>query len=301
MLRHLSWIALGMLLLGCSRGEPVFSTREATRSADFAVAHRQATPASPGTASNAGSFGGLEAAPPADLKVIHNATLELVTPKFSELEAQLPLLVRQAQGYVAESNSNQNQGQRTSGTWVVRIPTGAFDGFLQKLAGLGTIESRQVAAEEVTAEYVDLEARIVNKQKMEQRVLEIIGQRSGPLAEVMQLEGELARIREEVERMQGRLRLLANQTSLATVRISAHEEQNYIPRPEPTFAERLDTTWKGTLSRLTSVGAAVLLTAVALGPWLVVGMPLAALALVSARRLARSRVFAPVAATSRST
>jgi hypothetical protein len=131
-------------------------------------------------------------------------------------------------------------------------------------------------------------------------VLEIIGQRSGPLAEVMQLEGELARIREEVERMQGRLRLLANQTSLATVRISAHEEQNYVPRPEPTFAERLDTTWKGTLSKLTSVGAAVLLTAVALGPWLVVGMPLAALALVTARRLARTRWFAPVAATSRS-
>ena len=82
--------------------------------------------------------------------------------------------------------------------------------------------------------------------------------------------------------------------------IRHHEEQNYVPRPEPTFAERLDTTWKGTLSKLTSVGAAVLLTAVALGPWLVVGTPLAALAMVTARRLARSRWFAPVSAAPRS-
>lgn len=226
-----------------------------------------------------------------DRKIIYNASLGLVVSDFSALETKLPALVRTAQGYISEAQSDQQQGKRTSGTWVVRIPSGDFEGFLQNVANLGVVEARRVTTEEVTEEYVDLEARIANKQKMEERVLEIIKQRSGPLAEVLQLEAELSRIREEIERMQGRLRLLANQTSLATVRISAREEHNYVPPQQPTLATQLRETWHGSWSALSGLGAAALLLLVALAPWMLLVIPLGGLAALVYRRVLRHQAL----------
>ncbi|MFO0896165.1 MAG: DUF4349 domain-containing protein [Pirellulales bacterium] len=226
-----------------------------------------------------------------DRKIIYNASLDLVVSDFSALETQLPDLVRGAQGYISEAQSDQQQGERTSGSWVVRIPSGDFDGFLQKVADLGVVEARRVTTEEVTEEYVDLEARIANKQKMEERVLEIIKQRSGPLAEVLQLEAELSRIREEIERMQGRLRLLSNQRALATVRISAREEHNYVPPQQPTLATQLRETWRGSWNALSGLGAAALLLAVAVAPWLLVVIPVGGLTALVWRRVLRNQAL----------
>jgi ribosomal protein S30 len=293
------WILSALIVAGCSRGPE--SKRAATEAAPAATHDFRAQSALAAAADDVqreapysavkvvNDQAGVSAAAPADLKIIYNASLGLVVPNFGKLETELPALVRAANGYIAEARSDQKQGKRTSGDWVVRVPTGEFDGFLQRVAALGIAESRQITAEEVTEEYVDLEARVVNKQKMEQRVLEIIQQRSGPLAEVLQLEGELARIREEIELMQGRLRLLANQTSLATVRIAAREEHNYVPPQQPSFATQLRETWQGSWSALAGVGSTTLLAAVALVPWLLFGVPLMLAGALVSRRLIRAR------------
>jgi len=308
-MKRLYWVVAVLIVAGCSRGpEAKRNATEAARPAahDYrALSALAATADAPeladkfSTVKSLTGEAGLSAAAPADLKIIYNASLGLVVPNFTKLEAELPALVRAANGYIAEARSDQNQGKRTSGAWVVRVPTGDFDGFLQRVAALGIAESQQITAEEVTAEYVDLEARIANKQKMEQRVLEIIQQRSGPLAEVLQLEGELARIREEIELMQGRLRLLANQTSLATVRIEAREEHNYVPPQLPSFAQQLRDTWQGSWTVLTGLGSTALLAAVALAPWLLFGIPLGLATAFAARRASRSRWLAPTASEPR--
>ena len=83
------------------------------------------------------------------------------------------------------------------------------------------------------------------------------------------MEREIARVRGEIERMEGRLRVLGDLTALATVTISIREVKDYVPPLAPTYADRVTQNWQGSLSALTQTGQAISLGVVAAIPWLV--------------------------------
>ena len=178
--------------------------------------------------------------PPAvDRKIIYEATLRLVVDSFANVETQIPLLAKQHQGYIANGSVDTTQGSQRAGSWTVRIPVEQYDAFLDAIAALGVPESRTQKAQDVSAEYVDLEARISNKKKLEERILQLLADRSGEIKDIIAVESELGRVREEIERMEGQLRFLSNRVSLTTVTITAREERDYKPPTAPTFAARI--------------------------------------------------------------
>jgi len=163
------------------------------------------------------------------------------------------------------------------GTWRIRVPVAHFDEVVSDAKGIGELISANSKSQDVSEAYSDVEARIRNKTKEEERLLKLLEDRPGKLEEIITLERELSRVRDEVERMQGRMRVLTDQTSLTTVEITIREMQNYEPPQSPTFFTRLRRTFIHSTSAIWSLFEWIINAAVAIAPWIVVAfIPLAA-------------------------
>ena len=195
-------------------------------------------------------------------KIIYTADLSVVVENFAAAEAALPKLADDFGGYLASANVDRSVGDRLRGTWVVRVPVAKYDAFLAGAGGLGILERQEQTARDVTAEFVDVQSRLTNRRKLEERLLELLAERPGELKDVLELERELARVREEIETAEGRLRYLSNQTAYSTVTVRVREERDYVPPARPAFGGRLSNAfadgWEGvaSLARGTTLAAA---------------------------------------------
>jgi hypothetical protein len=86
------------------------------------------------------------------------------------------------------------------------------------------VEEETRSNEEVSAQYVDLQARLRSARASEQRMIELLRTRTGKLEDVLDAERELARIRAEIESMEGQSTVLVHQVSYATVQVELSEE-----------------------------------------------------------------------------
>ncbi len=221
-------------------------------------------------------------------KIIYNAELSVVVEDISKAEEKLQSYVKEAGGYVAEVNLNRVQGQQLSGRWQVRIPSEKFDTFVEEISRLGTAETRQQSAQDVTEEYIDLEAHIANKKRLEERIADLLDKSNGPIADVIAVERELGRVRGEVEQLEGRLKYLANRSELTTVTISLREEQEYEPEIEPTLGSRITEAWESSLTSLAAFGERFLLATIIAVPWIAVMAVIAVPAYLYASKRGRS-------------
>ena len=225
--------------------------------------------------------------------VIYDANVDLEVADFSIFSKRLPSLVSECGGYIAAVNINHVRTSRR-GTWQVRIQSNKFDEFFRQLGSLGQVGVFHQKAHDVTSEFVDLKARIVNKKKMESRVLELIGESNRTLKDVIGLEKELARIRGEVERMQGKMNQLENQTEFAKITIIASECRPVVVAVVPTFWKRVGDSWRESFGLLKDRTQDMTVSIVYLFPWLVLlgiaAIPIAAIYLVWSKRAARGRL-----------
>ncbi|MGV3485625.1 MAG: DUF4349 domain-containing protein, partial [Planctomycetaceae bacterium] len=271
----LSFVVLASVL-GCgqplnqSAGERASAVQSRSDFREKSAAPPQGVQDLPGAAENAASSpsSNTGAVPKIERRIIYNTTLSLVVKDYNVFESRLPVLVESLGGFISKSETNRRYSDQQSGTWVARIPVDKYSEFLASVSGLGFAESRKEDAQDVTDEFVDVEARIANSKKLEERIVAMLEERTGKISDVLEIERELARVREEIERMQGRLRLLADRSALATVTIQCREEREYTPPTAPTLGSRIQQSWSESLATLQRVAENLLLAVVALAPWL---------------------------------
>ncbi len=155
-------------------------------------------------------------------KVIQTASLQLEVTDIRSAVEEAAGLVSDMGGFVAESSIRGREVGRRSGHMVLRVPQDQLDETLEDLRALGEVTGDELQTQDVTEEYVDLEARIRNLKRQEDRLLELLG-RADTVEEVLQVERELGRVRADVESLQGRLDYLRDRVDLATVRLSLTE------------------------------------------------------------------------------
>lgn len=127
-------------------------------------------------------------------------------------------------GYIANSSIVAGSEQMHSATLEIKIPASHFDEAINGLQPIGHLESVSVSAEDVGEEFVDVAARAVNGRKLEQRLIDILGTRTGKLSDVLAVERELARVREDIERQEGRMRYLRTRAAMSTLAVTVHEK-----------------------------------------------------------------------------
>lgn len=204
-------------------------------------------------------------------KIVYTADMHLEVEKFEAAVDALRLLVEEHQGFVASHEIDGGAGYRRSGHWTIRVPSESFDSFHASLKGLGYPLKDSLTSKEVTEEYVDVERRIGNLKRMEERLREHLEKNTRNLNDIFEVEKELTRVGAETERLQGRLQLLQDLTALATINLDIGEKEVYepaAPPPPPTFAARIYDTFQSSSNLLMTVLQSVSLFFVGLSPWL---------------------------------
>jgi hypothetical protein len=126
----------------------------------------------------------------------------------------------------AESNGGYIQDSRTrdrAGTLTIRVPAENFDETLRAIRALGTVEVESIRGRDVTADYVDLRARLrIGKSRRE--VLLRLMNKAVSIEQTIRVQNALDETQLRIEQIQGQLRLLDDQTSLATIALSLREQ-----------------------------------------------------------------------------
>jgi uncharacterized protein DUF4349 len=126
-------------------------------------------------------------------------------------------------GYVASSDVETGKNQLRQADIEVKIPAARFDEAISGLTPIGKLESVNVDAQDVGEEFVDVNARMDNARRLERRLIDLLANRTGKLKDVLDVEQSLARVREEIERYEGRIRYLQVHTAMSTLSITVHE------------------------------------------------------------------------------
>ncbi len=107
---------------------------------------------------------------------------------------------------------------------MVKVVPENLDRFLEKARGLGELKNQTLGTEDVTKAYFDTDARLRNAKRMEERLLQMLDKNTGKVSDLLQVEKELGRVREQIEQMQGELKYYDALVQYATVTISLAEK-----------------------------------------------------------------------------
>jgi hypothetical protein len=132
-------------------------------------------------------------------------------------------LATQLGGYVANSSITGGRDQVRSATLELKIPASRYDQAVGGLGDIGRVESVNTNVEDVGEEFVDITARVANAKRLEERLVSLLATRTGRLEDVLAVERELARVRQEIERYEGRLRYLRTRAAVSTLSVTVHE------------------------------------------------------------------------------
>ncbi len=181
-------------------------------------------------------------------KIIYSASLRIVVEDFDPVASTVDAMVKKHGGFIADANLGARNQRRRTGTWTVRIPVANFDTLLSEAGGIGIVIDSSRSAQDVSEEYVDIQARIVNKKKLETRIQELLERPDDKIQHVIEVEKELARVREDIERMEGRIRYLSDRIDLTTVSLSITEEKEPQPQVATSFTGRVSQAWQNSLA-----------------------------------------------------
>lgn len=137
--------------------------------------------------------------------------------------ARLRDVARRVGAIVANTSMQSGKNELREASIELRIPSERFDEAVSGLTPLGKVESVNVSVADVGEEYVDIAARVANAKRLEQRLIDLLARRTGRLSDVLGVERELARVREEIERYEGRMRYLRTRASISTLTVAVHE------------------------------------------------------------------------------
>ncbi|HEU4556332.1 MAG TPA: DUF4349 domain-containing protein, partial [Longimicrobium sp.] len=218
-------------------------------------------------------------ADPAPVRMIirtGNATVEV--DSLEPAIARVQQLAQQLGGYVANTSMQSGRQNTREATLELKIPAARWDQAVAALRPLGKLESMTTSTEDVGEEYVDVTARMNNARRLEQRLVELLASRTGRLEDVLAVERELARVREQIERYEGRLRFLRARVANSTLTVRLHEPMPVIggrPGSNP-IVEAFRDAWDNFVGFVAGL--------IAMAGWLIPLLALTALAVWLFRR-----------------
>ena len=177
-----------------------------------------------------------------DRKIIRDANLTIETDSPTEGLRQITAIAENNGGFIVTSDLKQNdggtQGRATQTVTVIaRIPAIRFDTALAQIHSFGArVINEKVSGQDVSEEYLDLEARLRTKKALEAQFLEIMKQ-ARKVTDALEVQSQLGEVRTEIERLEGRRRFLENQAALSTITTT-------LQMPQPIIAA--STTGIGT-------------------------------------------------------
>ena len=251
------------------------SVAKLSRGADQAASGAAAPPSSP-SPSSMPSLTAVSQPATSTSMIIRTGHAGIEVDSLDVAIARVRQLAQRVGGFVANTVVQGGDDQLRSASLEVKIPSDRFDEALAGLTPLGKVESVNVNAQDVGEEYVDIAARVENAHRLETRLIALLANRTGKLQDVLSVERELARVREEIERYEGRMRFLRARVAMSTLTIAVHERAPIIVpvAGDGPIVVALRDAWRNFVGFvagfIASLGVLVPLGALAFVGWLVV-------------------------------
>lgn len=186
---------------------------------------------------------------PTAAMIVRTGTASVEVGKLDPAIAALRELAQRAGGYVGTTSVQSGHEQSPAATLELRVPSARFDELVTGLRPLGQLEYVNIAADDVGEEFVDITARAGNARRLEERLVGLLATRTGKLSDVLAVERELARVREEIERYEGRLRYLRSRSAVSTLSVTVHEPRPLVSEPgQNPIAEAVRAAWRNAVS-----------------------------------------------------
>ena len=183
-------------------------------------------------------------------KIIKTANISFGLSDYKKSKENITKIITEQKAYIA-SESENNTSYNISNTIIIRVPAESFEKLLSKLEGEAEdFESKSINTNDVTEEFVDITTRLKNKKKVEAQYNKLLKE-ARTIAEILEVNEHIRRLREEIEAKEGRLKYLKNQVGLSTITLYMHQDYDTISYGFfHKVSEALGGGWQGFLGFL---------------------------------------------------
>lgn len=155
-------------------------------------------------------------------KIIRTGNLIFETDNLETTYEQIKIAVKKGKAFIQNDSEGKDSGTIYRRI-TVRIPNQNFDSFIKDIStGVTYFDNKQISSEDVTEQYIDIDARLKAKKKLEIRYLELLA-KATKMSEMLAIEAQLSAIREEIEAKEGQLRYMQNKISLSTITVEFYK------------------------------------------------------------------------------
>jgi hypothetical protein len=223
-------------------------------------------------------------------KVVYKAELSLEVRSPGDAQAKITALAEREGGFVANAAREDSEGRPSDVTLVLKVPAERFSAVLGEIRRLGTGKrAERIDSEDVTDEYVDLDARLRVQTRLEEQLLELM-KTATTVEAALNVHKELANVRTEVEWIQGRKQLLEREVALSTIRVTLAAP----PTQSVSVAKIGDSVSQASSDAVVVangiVVGAIRLTGIFVPVAVLLGLPVLLAVLLVRRRMRRSRI-----------
>jgi Domain of unknown function (DUF4349)/Putative zinc-finger len=253
------------------------------------------TPAASPAQRGGGAGSGSSAAPishgPA---VIRTATLQLVAKDFTHARSAVEVILDGAGGFADQLGLSADPGTARVLRGTLRVPGARLTDVLMRLRALGQVTQDQQSAQDVADQLVDMDARLKSARATEQRLIELLKNRTGKLSDVLEVEQELTRVRLDIERLDAEKTNMTRRVAYATIDLTINEERKagLEPGPLPLLTQIRIAAADG-LQNVVDTLVGISLFALRAGPSLVLWGIVGTALWIAGRRIVRSRSGSP--------
>jgi|GEM_PF-362020 len=249
------------------------STEGESADRDTGVEEATGAAVQPGAPNTAAGFGSDEDNQTINRKLIYRADVTMEVDEYSKVQAEIRNLIQLSGGYLLEFSESRSEYE-DGGTFVIKVPSSGFMSFLNRLEEMSPEHyASKITGQDVTEEYVDLEARLRAKQITEQRLLTFMDQASRA-DELVEFSRELGYVQQEIEQIKGRMRYLEQHVAFSTIEARVYERTESVVRlqevDEPPFGKRLTGAVKAVLNGISVVLQELIILIVAAIPIVIV-------------------------------
>ncbi len=200
-------------------------------------------------------------------QIIYTASLTLETKDYDATLAALESAVSESGGYLSYSEHRTYASSERYSTLSYRIPASDYQSFMSTTGTLGNVCYLNEYANDVTTQYIDLQAYITALSSQRERLLALQAE-AQDLDDLLAIESELTAVQYQLDSYEGQLNYLADQVAYATITITLEEVVDYTS-PELTFFEKVANAFSAGLTSFANSIASAILWMVSMFAWLI--------------------------------
>lgn len=205
-----------------------------------------------------------EPAEPIEQRLIRTGTLQMTVDDARAAVANAELAAENLGGRLSDTTISSDAEGYQRADFTVEVPSARFDEAMSALAVLGEVGLEQVDTQDVTREYFDLETRLRVMRDTESRLRALLTSATGSVADIVEVERELTRVIEQIERMLGQQRYYDQRIAVSTIHVGAYEQPASV---RPGLLTPITEALRDSLRVLAESIAAVIYAIVYLAPW----------------------------------